>query len=123
MDEGFPPDTISSDVHALCIDELAYDQVTTMSKFLALGMLADFVAAFTLEPARGLGRPDLGVLEPRPTRASLRLRTESFRWRAFEARWPRRRGESSPEAPSSAGNGGRQRKAGRVRGEFNVGCD
>ena len=42
-----------------------YDQVTTMSKFLALGMpLADVVAAFTLEPARGLGRPDLGVIMP-----------------------------------------------------------
>jgi dihydroorotase len=65
MDEGFPPDTISSDVHALCIDGPAYDQVTTMSKFLALGMsLADVVAASTIKPAQGLGRPDLGVLKP-----------------------------------------------------------
>ena len=35
---GFMPDTISSDVHALCIDGPAFDQVTTMSKFLCLGM-------------------------------------------------------------------------------------
>src|SRR6195952_1036535 len=49
MDDGFPPDTISSDVHALCIDGPAHDQVTTMSKFLALGMsLGDVVAASTI---------------------------------------------------------------------------
>src|SRR6516225_6322856 len=30
---GFFPDTISSDVHALCINGPAFDQVTTMSKF------------------------------------------------------------------------------------------
>ena len=35
---GFYPDTISSDVHVLCIDGPAFDQVTTMSKFLVLGM-------------------------------------------------------------------------------------
>jgi len=34
---GFYPDTISSDVHVLCIDGPAYDQVTTMSKFLLHG--------------------------------------------------------------------------------------
>ncbi len=38
MAAGFPPDTISSDVHKLCIDGPVYDQVTTLSKFLALGM-------------------------------------------------------------------------------------
>jgi dihydroorotase len=43
----------------------AYDRVTTISKFLALGMpLADVAAAFTLEQARGPGRPDLGVMKP-----------------------------------------------------------
>ena len=31
---GFQPDTISSDIHVLCIDGPAFDQVTTMSKFL-----------------------------------------------------------------------------------------
>src|SRR5690606_19401186 len=38
MAKDFPPDVISSDVHALCIEGPAYDQVTTMSKFLPLGM-------------------------------------------------------------------------------------
>jgi dihydroorotase len=38
LGNGFLPDTISSDVHALCINGPAFDQVTTMSKFLCLGM-------------------------------------------------------------------------------------
>jgi dihydroorotase len=65
IDEGFPPDTISSDVHALCIDGPAYDQVTTMSKFLALGMpLNEVVAASTVNAAQALRRLDLGALKP-----------------------------------------------------------
>ena len=36
--KGFPPDTISSDVHHAVHRRPAYDQVTTMSKFLCLGM-------------------------------------------------------------------------------------
>ena len=65
LDQGFAPDTISSDVHALCIDGPAYDQVTTLSKFLALGMrLSDVIAASTVNAAAALGRPDLGSLAP-----------------------------------------------------------
>ena len=63
--EGFAPDTISSDIHALCIDGPAYDQVTTLSKFLALGMrLKDVIAASTSNAAEVLNRPDLGTLKP-----------------------------------------------------------
>ena len=62
---GFPPDTISSDVHALCIDGPAFDQVTTMSKFLCLGMsLADVIAKSTFAAAAALNRPELGSLKP-----------------------------------------------------------
>jgi dihydroorotase len=58
---GFLPDTISSDVHTLCIEGPAFDQVTTLSKFLCLGMpLADVIAASTVNAARALRRPDLG---------------------------------------------------------------
>jgi dihydroorotase len=65
MAEGFAPDTISSDVHALCINGPAYDQVTTLSKFLALGMrLGDVIAASTVNAAAALKRPDLGSLKP-----------------------------------------------------------
>lgn len=63
--EGFAPDTISSDVHALCINGPAFDQVTTLSKFLALGMrLGDVIAASTVNAAKALGRPELGTLKP-----------------------------------------------------------
>jgi dihydroorotase len=62
---GFYPDTISSDVHALCIDGPAFDQVTTMSKFLCMGMpLSDVVAASTVNAAMALRRPELGSLKP-----------------------------------------------------------
>lgn len=61
--EGFRPDTISSDIHALCIDGPVFDQVTTLSKFLALGMsLKDVIAASTVNAAKALGRPELGTL-------------------------------------------------------------
>lgn len=60
---GFPPDIISSDVHVLCVDGPAYDNMETMSKFLHLGMpLADIVRAVTVTPAKVLGRADLGDL-------------------------------------------------------------
>jgi dihydroorotase len=62
---GFYPDTISSDVHALCIDGPAFDQVTTMSKFLCMGMpLPDVVAASTVNAAMAMRRPELGSLKP-----------------------------------------------------------
>ena len=62
---GFFPDTISSDVHALCINGPAFDQVTTMSKFLCLGMpLADIIAASTANAAFALRRPEFGSLKP-----------------------------------------------------------
>ena len=62
---GFLPDTISSDVHTLCIDGPAFDQVTTMSKFLCLGMpLADVIKASTVNAAMALKRPELGTLKP-----------------------------------------------------------
>jgi dihydroorotase len=62
---GFFPDTISSDVHALCINGPAFDQVTTMSKFLCLGMpLTDVIAASTANAAFALKRPELGSLKP-----------------------------------------------------------
>ncbi|WP_047462680.1 amidohydrolase/deacetylase family metallohydrolase [Rhizobium rhizogenes] len=64
MAEGFLPDTISSDVHALCIEGPAYDQVTTLSKFLALGMpINDVIAASTVNAAKALNRPELGTFK------------------------------------------------------------
>lgn len=61
---GFLPDTISSDVHQLCIDGPAFDQVTTMSKMLCLGMsLTDVIAASTVNAAVALKRMEYGTLK------------------------------------------------------------
>ncbi|HUF86596.1 MAG TPA: amidohydrolase/deacetylase family metallohydrolase, partial [Thermohalobaculum sp.] len=62
---GFLPDTISSDVHALCIDGPAFDQVTTMSKFLCMGIeLPEIIRRSTVNAATALKRPELGSLKP-----------------------------------------------------------
>ncbi|MDQ4135279.1 MAG: amidohydrolase/deacetylase family metallohydrolase [Pseudomonadota bacterium] len=65
LKNGFRPDCISSDVHALCIEGPAFDLLTTMSKFLCLDMpLAEVVRAATESPAKALKRPDLGTFAP-----------------------------------------------------------
>ena len=62
---GFLPDVISSDVHVLSINGPAFDQITTMSKLLSLGMeLGEVIRAGTAAPAAALGRTDLGHLAP-----------------------------------------------------------
>jgi dihydroorotase len=64
MAGGFLPDTISSDVHQLCIDGPAFDQVTTMSKMLCLGMsLTDVIAASTVNAAVAVKRMEYGTLK------------------------------------------------------------
>ena len=62
---GFLPDTISSDVHQLCIDGPAFDQVTTLSKFLCMGVDLPTVIKLSTENAGlALRRPELGTLKP-----------------------------------------------------------
>ena len=61
--EGIWPDMISSDIHILSVNGPAYDLLTTMSKFLCLGMpLQDIIAAVTMTPARMMKKPMLGTL-------------------------------------------------------------
>jgi dihydroorotase len=65
MQQGMPPDTISSDIHSVSINTPGYPTLPwVMSKFLALGLsLEDVVARATIEPARIIGRvPGLGTL-------------------------------------------------------------
>ncbi len=65
MAAGFEPDTISSDVHAMCINGPAWDLLRTMTKFLALGMpLPEIIARTTHRPAAAIRRPDLGSFAP-----------------------------------------------------------
>jgi len=60
---GFRPDVISSDVHVLNVDGPAFDLLTTMSKFLVLGVdMNAVVAAVTAAPAKAIRRPSLGTL-------------------------------------------------------------
>ncbi len=78
---GFPPDVISSDVHVLCIDGPAFDNMETMSKFLCLGMpLADIVRAVTAAPAAVLRRPDLADLSVGSTGDATVMRLEEGRF-------------------------------------------
>ena len=65
MQQGMPPDTISSDIHSVSINTPGYPTLPwVMSKFLALGMsLEEVVQRATLEPAKIIGRvPGLGTL-------------------------------------------------------------
>ncbi len=78
---GFKPDIISSDVHVLCIDGPAFDNMETMSKFLHLGMeLGDIVRAVTATPAGVLRRPDLADLSVGSTGDATVMRIEEGRF-------------------------------------------
>jgi dihydroorotase len=65
IEDGFPPDTISTDLHRYSFERPVVELPTTMSKLIHLGMtLPDAVAAATSRPAAIVGRPDLGTLRP-----------------------------------------------------------
>ncbi|MDO8945163.1 MAG: amidohydrolase/deacetylase family metallohydrolase [Desulfobacterales bacterium] len=60
---GFPPDTISTDLHMGNINGPVVGMLNTMSKFLSMGMpLAEVIRRSTFEPARVIRRPELGTL-------------------------------------------------------------
>jgi dihydroorotase len=62
---GFLPDVISSDVHVISIDGPAFDLLTTMSKFLCLGVdLPTVIKLATANPAAAIKKPELGTLKP-----------------------------------------------------------
>jgi dihydroorotase len=64
--QGLPPHTISSDLHSHNVAGPVYDLVTTVTKYLYLGMaLDDAIARVTAVPARTLRMEDqLGTLRP-----------------------------------------------------------
>jgi dihydroorotase len=64
--EGFRPDTISSDLHRLNVDGPVFDLVTTLSKFLHLGIgLNEALAMATTAPAAAVGLGGaIGTLTP-----------------------------------------------------------
>lgn len=61
--QGFPPDSISTDVHSGSINAGMKDQLNVMSKFLNMGMsLDDVVGRSTWNPARIIHREQIGHL-------------------------------------------------------------
>jgi dihydroorotase len=63
--QGFPPDSISTDLHTESMNAGMKDIVNVISKLLNIGMpLPDVVARATWNPAREIKRPDLGSLTP-----------------------------------------------------------
>ena len=65
LEQGFAPDTISTDLHTYSINGPVYDMTTTMSKFLSFGMsLGEVVRRSCWEPAKAIGWQDrIGRLE------------------------------------------------------------
>ncbi len=64
LEQGLPPSTISTDLHAMNLHGPVYDMPTTMSKFLLLGLsLEQVVEMSSTRPAAVLGRGgELGTL-------------------------------------------------------------
>jgi dihydroorotase len=63
--QGFYPDTISTDLHTGSMNGAMMDMLTTMSKFLAMGVpLNDVIRQSTINPARMISHPELGHLSP-----------------------------------------------------------
>jgi dihydroorotase len=63
LEQGFPPDTISTDMHRSSLLTSRATMTEVMSKFLAMGMpMAEVVARSTWEPAKWIGHTELGTL-------------------------------------------------------------
>jgi dihydroorotase len=61
--DGFPPDSISTDLHMDNINGPVVSMLHTMSKVLSMGMpLWEVIVRSTVAPARVIGRPELGTL-------------------------------------------------------------
>lgn len=66
LEQGYFPDTISTDIHQFSVNGPMFDLPTVMSKFLAIGMdLRSVVEAVTAKPAELLGLDkEIGSLRP-----------------------------------------------------------
>ena len=63
MKEGFPPDSISTDLHFSSMNGGMKDMLNVMSKFLVMGMsMDDVIAKSTWNPAREIHHDELGNL-------------------------------------------------------------
>ncbi|MBX3085996.1 MAG: amidohydrolase/deacetylase family metallohydrolase [Anaerolineae bacterium] len=63
MAGGWTPDSISTDLHIGNVNGPVFDMITTMSKFLNMGMpLDEVIYRSTVTPAQEIGHPELGTL-------------------------------------------------------------
>ena len=63
IENGFHPDTISTDLHTGSMNGAMMDMATTMSKVLVMGVsLEDVIRQSTDAPAKAINRPELGHL-------------------------------------------------------------
>jgi dihydroorotase len=63
MENGFMPDSISTDLHVNNVHGVVVDMQTTMNKILNLGMpLQEVIYRSTVTPANEIGHPELGNL-------------------------------------------------------------
>jgi dihydroorotase len=83
VQQGFYPDTISTDLHTGSMNGAMIDMPTTMSKFLAMGVpLQEVIRQSTANPAKAIQRPELGHLGvgAEADVAVLRVMQGSFRY-------------------------------------------
>jgi len=64
--QGFPPDTIGSDLHQMSVNGPVFSLLSVMSRILCMGMsLREVITAVTARPAKYLGlAPEIGTLRP-----------------------------------------------------------
>jgi len=63
IQQGFVPDSISTDLHTGNINGPVFDMLTTVNKCLNMGLsLVDVIERSTRAPAREIGHPELGTL-------------------------------------------------------------
>ena len=65
IEQGFVPDTVSTDMHRISMHSSRATMTEVMSKLLAIGMtMGDIVERATVAPARQIGHTELGTLTP-----------------------------------------------------------
>jgi dihydroorotase len=81
MAGGWIPDSISTDLHISNVNGPVVDMITTMAKFLNMGMpLQELIYRSTVTPAQEIGHPELGTLSEGAEAdiAVIKLETGSF---------------------------------------------
>lgn len=93
IQQGFYPDSISSDLHVRSMNIGMMDMPTTLSKFLCMGMpLPEVVRRATWNPARMIRRETLGHLTPGATADVAVFRVEEGEFAYTDSKGGRMRG-------------------------------